>query len=636
MRSREVRSRMVGALVPACAIVLLIAGPASAHSFLAATDPPQGARLAVAPDSVALQLSEAIIPSSVQVHVRRSDGTGVAAPPPTSESDGAVVRQPLPDVAPDVYVVSWHVTSAVDGHESAGELAFAVGTDVAADVPMSARGAPGVDPATVLLAWVFFTGLAVAFGGLTRTLHVSEDGASGRWWLRAGAATALAVVLIRSLMDGPPAAGVPGPTALALPISALLLGLTLPLARTGTAIPALLLTAAAAAWSTRSHSAATHGVAGAALDGLHLVAAAAWAGGLAQVAHLLWRDHRSGEGVQLEPVRRYAGPALGLVAVVSLSGVGQAALLLPGWSAVWSTPYGQVLIVKTGLLLAAVAAAAVARLRALPGGRGRLLRVATTTELWLVAGVLGVAALLVSSPPPTPTTAAASLLGPPPIDGPAVRAMGLAGGLTVDIAAGDGRLDVSVISPSGGVEGAAVDITAVLPDGTTNELHPRPCGPGCFTQELELPAGGARLQVTAAAPVWTGGRMEADVDWPPPPAQPERFEAMVQSMRAAGSVTVTESVRSSSAAADTAATEVTMTGAELVALMPWAGGGVIDVRPVDGQADAFTFYLPGSRMLFEVRTGADGRLRDQRMVNPGHEIGYRFTYGPAEGPSSPD
>ena len=79
-----------------------------------------------------------------------------------------------------------------------------------------------------------------------------------------------------------------------------------------------------------------------------------------------------------------------------------------------------------------------------------------------------------------------------------------------------------------------------------------------------------------------------------------------------------------------------MTGAELVALMPWAGGGVIDVRPVDGQADAFTFYLPGSRMLFEVRTGADGRLRDQRMVNPGHEIGYRFTYGPAEGPSSPD
>jgi hypothetical protein len=100
-------------------------------------------------------------------------------------------------------------------------------------------------------------------------------------------------------------------------------------------------------------------------------------------------------------------------------------------------------------------------------------------------------------------------------------------------------------------------------------------------------------------------------------------------------VTLTESVRSDSTSDTTGATDATMTGEAFVDLMPWAGGGVVDVRPVEGRTDAFTFYLPGSRMYFEVVTGPDGRLRHQRMVNPGHEIGYRFDYGPPASTSSP-
>ncbi|WP_370325830.1 hypothetical protein [Euzebya sp.] len=60
--------------------------------------------------------------------------------------------------------------------------------------------------------------------------------------------------------------------------------------------------------------------------------------------------------------------------------------------------------------------------------------------------------------------------------------------------------------------------------------------------------------------------------------------------------------------------------------MPWAGGEVVDVRANDGRPDAFTSYLAGSRMLFQVVTGSDGRLHHQQMVKPGHDIGYPCDY----------
>ena len=97
----------IGVLTLALTLLAVLAGPASAHSFLATTDPSQGARLTDAPHSVALQLSEAVAPGSVQISVRRSDGSEVVTPPPATQSGNAVVRQPLPDVGSGVYVVSW-------------------------------------------------------------------------------------------------------------------------------------------------------------------------------------------------------------------------------------------------------------------------------------------------------------------------------------------------------------------------------------------------------------------------------------------------------------------------------------------------------------------------------------------------
>ena len=76
-------------------------------------------------------------------------------------------------------------------------------------------------------------------------------------------------------------------------------------------------------------------------------------------------------------------------------------------------------------------------------------------------------------------------------------------------------------------------------------------------------------------------------------------------------------------------------GAALVQLMPWAGGGVTDVRPVPGEPDRFTFYLPGSFTWFDVTVDDQDRLIRQRLVNAGHDIRYRFRYGPPDEPPPP-
>lgn len=107
--------------------VVVGAWPAWAHAFLVRTDPAQGARLDRPPEDVALQFSEPVDPSSVVVEVGSATGVQVAAGDPRLSSGGRVVRAPLPADDDGVFVVSWQVVSAVDGHETWGEFAFAAG-----------------------------------------------------------------------------------------------------------------------------------------------------------------------------------------------------------------------------------------------------------------------------------------------------------------------------------------------------------------------------------------------------------------------------------------------------------------------------------------------------------------------------
>src|SRR5207253_1976060 len=167
-------------------------------------------------------------------------------------------------------------------------------------------------------------------------------------------------------------------------------------------------------------------------DWVHLVAGALWVGGLAGLL-LLWRS--------LPVARRVAAlvvcvPRFSNVAFVSVlgligSGTGAAVIHMPTLASMWQTSYGQALLVKIGLLAAAMLLAAVNLVRTKPrleASRGRpelgtptsaLLRRLAGGEVVLVAGAVLAAAVLSSLAPPAKALAqagkAAARVGPGPV-----------------------------------------------------------------------------------------------------------------------------------------------------------------------------------------------------------------------------
>lgn len=611
--------RRTAALTAALAVLVLLgvaATPALAHSFLATTRPAQGERLAGPPREVALQLSEPVEPDSAKVQVTDGQGQPVEVGRLEFDSGGAVVNVPL--VSPDegLYRVSWHVVSAVDGHESAGEFAFAVGDQAALDgVASNATAGRSTSVLVTAATWVLLAGWAVAFGAAVLGFRATGMAFPGRPrnWIRGGTLVALAGLAVR-------ADAASGQRALVITLAAgLAMVVALVLTNARRAWPPLAaLVAFAVVWPGRGHAAVT--ALGWVLDTVHLAAAGVWVGGLSVILVALATARRRGRLRDVVPLARvYAGTASAAVVTLLVTGVALGWTLLPSVGALVTDGYGRLVAVKTALLGAAITAAAVARRRlARPDADG--VRRAVRPEHAALTIAMVVAALLVDTPP-QPTTVE-TLLGPPPIGGPVARAAGLAGQVTIDVQAGAGRLDVNARKSSGGVD-ADMTVSAVLPDGTEVELHPRPCGVGCATLGLELPAGQTQLIVSAEAASRQGGTTSLSLHWPPAPENPALFDRMKDAMAAAERVEVAE-LEEAYPPVDAAGAR--MTGEQLVDLMPWAGGGVDDVQPVPGEPDRFTFYLPGSHMWFDVTVDDRGRLLTQRLVNPGHDIRYQFRY----------
>jgi copper transport protein len=162
------------------------------------------------------------------------------------------------------------------------------------------------------------------------------------------------------------------------------------------------------------------------LDWLHLVSGSLWIGGLVGLL-ILWRS--------LPPLLRVPGLAVSVprfsnVAFVSVllllgSGIWASVLHLPVWAALWETSYGKVILIKAGLLAAAMVLAAGNLLRTKPGivaggelgeRAARTLRGLVGGEAVIVACAVFAAATLSSLAPPPPAFAeegnALSRVGP--------------------------------------------------------------------------------------------------------------------------------------------------------------------------------------------------------------------------------
>ena len=547
MRSARARRRV--ALLAASALVAcLLPAAASAHAYLVGSDPPAGARLASSPARVVLRFNEDFVRGSARVTLRSTDGTDVALGPPAER--GATIVQPLPPGLHGIFLLTWTLLSD-DGHPTEGSIPFSVATNGALPAATASSG-PTQWP-EVAANWLFFVGLALAFGGILserlvwRSAPVAAPVIFGIG-IAVGAAATTLVLLAADRVHGTLAAGLDGPALREVSssrpggltvgvIAALLVAAALVVAR----LPVVALVPLAATGvlvALRGHAGTSGNWWAPTADAVHLLAAAAWTGALAHLV-LVLADRRIRPADESVPVRRYAELALPTVLVVLGTGVITALAEFRNVSSVLDTGYGRTLLVKTLFVLAALGFALGSRLFALrsnPGVDVPLLRRLTLPELGLVALVLAAAGLLVNLAPPRSSVASAGLAPKPapaasaPLDrsaiptGPFVTARE-DGEFAVGMAArpaGAGRIALTATVIDGNGNGAngldvGAGIVSARGDGRAGAAS---CGAGCYRAVVAVDGRPreAILTIGRADGRTADVRFPFPSRWPPPAA----------------------------------------------------------------------------------------------------------------------
>ncbi|MFJ4552743.1 copper resistance CopC/CopD family protein [Streptomyces sp. NPDC088817] len=406
------RFRALTLLLLAVAGVLLAgAAPASAHAALTGSDPQQGVVVDKAPSQVSLTFSEQVAMNDDSLRVLDPKGNRVDTGKPANVS-GTTYAVRLHSGLPDgTYTVAYQVVSA-DSHPVGGAYTFSIG---APSKTSAAVGAQTVGGGTVgalygVGRYVSYAGFIVLAGGAAFVLACWQRGSGVRavqrlvvsGWVALTAAT-LALLLLRGSYTTSGKIGdvfdltllgqvLQTKTGAALVSRLLLLAaaalfvavlfgeyqkraadekrdLTFGLAIGGTVVAVGL----AASWAMAEH-ASTGLQPGIAMpvDVVHLLAVAAWLGGLAA---LLVALYRAPADTPIEPaaVRRFSRLAFGSVLALVATGTYQSWRQVGSWSALTDTRYGQLLLAKIALVLLMVGIAATSR-----RWTGRLAETATT------------------------------------------------------------------------------------------------------------------------------------------------------------------------------------------------------------------------------------------------------------------
>jgi cytochrome c oxidase assembly factor CtaG/putative copper export protein len=141
---------------------------------------------------------------------------------------------------------------------------------------------------------------------------------------------------------------------------------------------------------TQGHSMAVNAI------GLHLVAVSVWVGGLVSVFALRSKDEVS----NLQVLKKYSSLALFAYLVIMVSGIASATVRITSLAQL-STGYGQIVLIKVGILVAGGVLGAMYRLRLIrrPSVTGLFWRL-LTAELGLMGLAMGLAAALSHTAPP--------------------------------------------------------------------------------------------------------------------------------------------------------------------------------------------------------------------------------------------
>ncbi len=429
----------MGAL--AATIAALVAVPAAgAHSVLIATDPGTGSVVEEPPTRVLLRFNEGVGAALGSVRVfdasgERVDDDRIVKPSPAEVGIGIDG-----DLERGTYTVAWRLISA-DSDPISGAFVF----HVEEPGPQPAGIAAQVLEDTPALTSVVYTGgrflefafLLLCAGGIASLVYAlrSADTRLHRrlYGLLAWFAGALCVFALLGLpLQGAAAAGtglgeafswdvvssvaetrygkvelVRAGLALALLGLALFLRRATGRSREPAQVGAALLAAGLVITPSLGGHASVSGNMAIVADVTHVLAAAAWVGGLAFVVLGLLFALEERWPLATRSVPRFSTMAVVAVGLLLVAGAINGYLQIRSWRGLWETQYGLLLLAKIALILPLLGLGAynnryaVPRLRAgvaQPRERRRFLQ-AAGVELAIMVAIIGVTAVLVNSAP---------------------------------------------------------------------------------------------------------------------------------------------------------------------------------------------------------------------------------------------
>ncbi|MGW0865598.1 copper resistance CopC/CopD family protein [Streptomyces sp. NPDC002611] len=397
--AHRVRTLVLLLLAAACAL-LAGAGPASAHAAVTGSDPGQGAVVQEPPARISLTFSEQVALSDDSLRVLDPDGKRVDTAEPSNVSGTTYAVGLKPGLPDGTYTVAYQVVSA-DSHPVAGAYTFSIGAPSKTSATVSQQATDDG-----LVGWLYgfgryvsYAGFIVMAGGAAFVLACWRRGSGVRpvqrfvvsGWLALTAAT-LALLLLRGSYTGS------GKVADVFDLS--LLGQVLE-TKTGAALVSRLLLLAAAAlfisvlfgaydkredpqekrdltfglaiggvvvaaglaasWAMSEHaSVGLQAGISMPVDVVHLLAVAAWLGGLGALLVALYRAPAD-TPVDASAVRSFSRVAFGSVLALIVTGTYQSWRQLGSWSAFTDTRYGQLLLAKIALVVVLVGVAWISR-----------------------------------------------------------------------------------------------------------------------------------------------------------------------------------------------------------------------------------------------------------------------------------
>ncbi len=370
---------------------LLLAGPASAHASVVASDPADGSRLNAAPHQVTVTFSESVGLGGVgYLHVTDQSGRRVdagAAFHPGGHA-GKVADTLKTGLGDGTYTASFRVVSA-DSHPVAGTIRFVVGNGplVRGSVSATTSAAPGISQLFAVSRWLSYSGIALLAGAwlLLTVWPAGRDDRQARRLVWGGWLAAALGAVLELLMQGPYSAGsglgrlfsgsaiddtlhtdygqLHSLRLLLLGAIALLLARSLqPDARPARweAASGALFVGVAWTFSGAGHAATTSPAwLSTADDMLHILAMATWLGGLIMLLRAVLPRREPDELHDVLPV--FSRVALVAIAVVAATGTYSALRGIGTVDAIFTTGYGLLVVAKVALLAAIVGVASLAR-----------------------------------------------------------------------------------------------------------------------------------------------------------------------------------------------------------------------------------------------------------------------------------